>query len=191
MITCQKAILVLKSWFWSKKLILVHFRRENTVDQNRLLGATPTRDLNSFKHFSGPKNKTLRNIVYWEFFDRIFIPGGARCWVFIRIFVTYWDHLRYCLLSSAREITVVPTKCPKKPEDLRSTRKSTKFLTMPIRSTQRFRMETTFSIIKKNGSQFKNNGLQSKFKIFSTRILSIESRNQTVKKLWHCPFEPM
>ena len=60
MITCQKAILVLKSWFWPKKLILVHFRRENTVDQNRLLRATPTRDLNSFKHFSGPKNRTLR-----------------------------------------------------------------------------------------------------------------------------------
>ena len=36
-----------------------NFRRENTVDQNHLLGATPTRDLNSFKHFSGPKNKTL------------------------------------------------------------------------------------------------------------------------------------
>ena len=30
------------------------------MDQNRLLGATPTRVLNSFKHFSGPKNKTLR-----------------------------------------------------------------------------------------------------------------------------------
>ena len=37
-----------------------NFRRENTVDQNRLLGVTPTRDLNSFKHFSGPKTKTLR-----------------------------------------------------------------------------------------------------------------------------------
>ena len=37
-----------------------NFRRENTVDQILLLGAIPTRDLNSFKHFSGPKNKTLR-----------------------------------------------------------------------------------------------------------------------------------
>ena len=37
-----------------------NFRRENTVDQTRFLGGTPTRDLNSFKHFSGPKNKTLR-----------------------------------------------------------------------------------------------------------------------------------
>ena len=36
-----------------------NFRRENTVDQNRILGATLTRDLNSFKHFSGPKNRTL------------------------------------------------------------------------------------------------------------------------------------
>ena len=53
---------VSKSDFGPKKLILVHFRRENTVDQNRLLGATPTRDLNSFKDFSGPKNKTLRTM---------------------------------------------------------------------------------------------------------------------------------
>ena len=49
-----------KGDFSPKKLILVHFRRENTVDRNRILGATPTRDLNSFKHFSGPKNKTSR-----------------------------------------------------------------------------------------------------------------------------------
>ena len=46
-----------------QKLILVHFRRENTVDQNRFLGATPTRDLNSFKHVSGLKNNTLRNLT--------------------------------------------------------------------------------------------------------------------------------
>ena len=45
-----------------------NFRRENTVDQNRLLGATSTRDLNSFKHFLGPKNKTLRILKngMWE-----------------------------------------------------------------------------------------------------------------------------
>ena len=49
-----------KGDFSPKKLIPVHFRRENTVDRNRLLGATSTRDLNSSKHFLGPKNKTLR-----------------------------------------------------------------------------------------------------------------------------------
>ena len=37
-----------------------NFRREIKVDQNHLLEATPTRDLNSFKHLSGPKNKTFR-----------------------------------------------------------------------------------------------------------------------------------
>ena len=36
-----------------KKLILVHFRKENEVDQNHLLETTLT-------HFLGPKNKTLR-----------------------------------------------------------------------------------------------------------------------------------
>ena len=57
---------VSKGDFGPKKLILLQkidfgpFQRENTVDQNQLLGATPTRDLTSFKHFSGPKNKTLR-----------------------------------------------------------------------------------------------------------------------------------
>ena len=49
-----------KGDFGPKKLILVHFRREITVDRNRILEATPTRDLNSFKHFSRLKNKTLR-----------------------------------------------------------------------------------------------------------------------------------
>ena len=37
-----------------------NYRRENKVDQNRLFGTSATHDLNSFKHFSGPKNKTLR-----------------------------------------------------------------------------------------------------------------------------------
>ena len=50
-----------------------NIRRENTVDQNRLLGATPTRDLNSFKHFSGPKNKTLRS--YTDFDNQVSIDG--------------------------------------------------------------------------------------------------------------------
>ena len=131
----------------------------------------------------------IQYIVYWEFFDSICIPDEARCWVFIIILVTHRDYLWYRILSSARTITVVPTNCPTKLEELRSTRKSPKFFPMPIWSTQRFRMKTTFSIIKKNGSTFKKNGLQSKFKIFSTRILSTESRNQTVKKLW--PFEAM
>ena len=42
--------------------ILNHFRRENKVGQIRFFETTPTRYLNSFKHFSRPKNKTLRSL---------------------------------------------------------------------------------------------------------------------------------
>ena len=65
MVTCQKAILVLKSLFWSKQLISIHFRRENEVDQNQRFETTLTRDLNSFTHFLGPKNKMLRILYKW------------------------------------------------------------------------------------------------------------------------------
>ena len=60
----QNQLFGLKSTFKDQNRLLTrdnNIGRENTVDQNRLLRATSTRDLNSFKHFLGPKNKTLRN----------------------------------------------------------------------------------------------------------------------------------
>ena len=53
----------LKKLILVKKLISIHFRRENEVDQNQRFETTLTRDLNSFTHFLGPKNKMLR-ILY-------------------------------------------------------------------------------------------------------------------------------
>ena len=58
----------------SRKAILVHCICPSKVDQNQLFGPKSTfedqnrLDLNSFKHFSGPKNKTLRTHNLWVAF---------------------------------------------------------------------------------------------------------------------------
>ena len=72
----QNQLFGLKSTFKDQNRLLTrdnNIGRENTVDQNRLLRATSTRDLNSFKHFLGPKNKTLRTyFLAWISWLRLF-----------------------------------------------------------------------------------------------------------------------
>ena len=92
-----------------------NYRRENKVGLNYLLGATPTHDLNSFKHYCGTKKKTLRTPYFMTSTLNQFPYQKWVIWkVFYLVNVLWCKKLKFLLWRAETGSKVSPHLLPRR-----------------------------------------------------------------------------